>query len=333
MKESIDVLRALDSSAWVSGNDIAARLGVSPATARRRIKKLRVLGFDILSSPGQGYRLSEALEFLDPGRLRGALAAAGLVTATRLEVMDTVESTSTRLLRWSGSDDLHGRACVTEYQSQGRGRRGRAWFGVPCRNIMLSVAWQLGRGPDRIHGLSLSLGLAVARRLEALGAQGVQLKWPNDVLCHRGKLAGILVDVLAGPGQGCRVVVGLGINLLNPGLIEHLAGRQVADLSELTENLPHRTDLAAMLLIDLAAALEAFDLRGFGGQAGDWNRWDAYRGRVVCGRTEGSTIKGQALGVDELGAYRIRCKDRTVESLLAGEIIPVEAGFVDSVPR
>ena len=122
MKESIDVLRALDSSAWVSGNDIAARLGVSPATARRRIKKLRVLGFDILSSPGQGYRLSEALEFLDPGRLRGALAAAGLVTATRLEVMDTVESTSTRLLRWSGSDDLHGRACVTEYQSQGRGR-------------------------------------------------------------------------------------------------------------------------------------------------------------------------------------------------------------------
>jgi len=329
VKECIDVLRVLDGSAWLSSQIIAGRLGVSTAMVRSRVRALRTFGFEIQGCSGAGYRLSESLEFLDHQRLRDTLTAAGLVTANRLEVMDTVESTSTRLLRWPSDDDLHGRACMTEYQSQGRGRQGRVWYGVPCRNIMLSLAWQLTRGPSRIQGLSLSLGLAVARRLKALGAQGIQLKWPNDVLCQDGKLAGILVDVVDGPGNTCRVVVGLGINLLNPVSIEDQAGRQVANLSEVAEVLPGRTDLAARLLIDLSGALAEFDLNGFKGQVADWNRFDAYGGRVVCARVADSMITGQALGADNQGAYRIGSADGSVESLLTGEIIPVAADSAD----
>ena len=332
MKECIDVLRVLDGSAWLSSQIIAGRLGVSTAMVRSRVRALRTFGFEIQGCSGAGYRLSESLEFLDHQRLRDTLTAAGLVTANRLEVMDTVESTSTRLLRWPSDDDLHGRACMTEYQSQGRGRQGRVWYGVPCRNIMLSLAWQLTRGPSRIQGLSLSLGLTVARRLKGLGARDIQLKWPNDVLCQSGKLAGILVDVVDGPGNACRVVVGLGINLLNPVSIEDQAGRQVANLSKVAEILPDRTDLAAMLLMDLSAALAEFDRNGFKGQVADWNRFDAYRSRVVCARVADSTITGQALGADDQGAYRIGSADGSVESVLTGEIIPVTAGSAICTP-
>ena len=211
MKHHIEILRCLQNNRSVSSRDLARQLGISVSAVDECVRALRDWEFGISDLPGTGYQLTESLQLVDENRLREELRSKGLLIEDRLEVLGEVDSTSERLLECPDRDSLHGRTCVAEFQSQGRGRRGRTWLGVPCRNIMLSMAWQMDRTAERIGGLSLSVGLTLLQRLQTFGAECLQLKWPNDIVCDHGKLAGILVDVLTSPDHRCTVVVGLGL--------------------------------------------------------------------------------------------------------------------------
>ena len=325
MKHHIEILRFLQASGSVSSRDLARQVGVSVGAVDDCVKALRDWGFGISDLLGTGYQLTESLQLVDENRLRVELRSKGLLIEDRLEVLGEVDSTSQRLLEWPDREILHGRTCVAEFQSQGRGRRGRSWLGVPCRNIMLSMAWQMDRTAERAGGLSLSVGLTLLQRLQTFSAEHLQLKWPNDIVCHHGKLAGILVDVLTGPDHRCTVVVGIGINLKNPAVIATRLERRVANLVDLSTVPVDRTQLVALIIADLSRTLEAFDRDGFSGDVDAWNACDAYAGLRVKAQINNRTVEGEALGVDTSGAYRVRLDDCQVESILTGEIIPQRA--------
>ena len=109
------------------------------------------------------------------------------------------------------SQSIHGLVKMAELQIQGRGRRGRGWFSPYANNLALVR----GRPPLRRHrrtgGFSLCVGLAIADLLQGLGIEGVELKWPNDVLIWARKVAGILIE-LHTRDDGCEVVIGIGLN-------------------------------------------------------------------------------------------------------------------------
>ena len=325
MKHHIEILRCLQNNRSVSSRDLAKQLGISVSAVDECVRALRDWEFGISDLPGTGYQLTESLQLVDENRLREELRSKGLLIEDRLEVLGEVDSTSERLLECPDRDSLHGRTCVAEFQSQGRGRRGRTWLGVPCRNIMLSMAWQMDRKAERIGGLSLSVGLTLLQRLQTFGAECLQLKWPNDIVCDHGKLAGILVDVLTGPDHRCTVVVGIGINLKNPAVIATRLERRVANLVDLSTVPVDRTQLVALIIADLSRTLEAFDRDGFSGDVDAWNACDAYAGLRVKAQINNRTVEGEALGVDTSGAYRVRLDDCQVESILTGEIIPQRA--------
>ena len=325
MKHHIEILRCLQNNRSVSSRDLARQLGISVSAVDECVRALRDWEFGISDLPGTGYQLTESLQLVDENRLREELRSKGLLIEDRLEVLGEVDSTSERLLECPDHDILHGRTCVAEFQSQGRGRRGRTWLGVPCRNIMLSMAWQMDRTAERIGGLSLSVGLTLLQRLQTFGAACLQLKWPNDIVCDHGKLAGILVDVLTGPDHRCTVVVGIGVNLKNPTVITNRLDRLVANLVDLCAVPVDRTRLIALIIADLSQTLETFDRNGFSSDVDAWNACDAYAGLRVRAKINNRTVEGDALGVDTSGAYRVRLDDHRVESMLTGEIIPQPA--------
>ena len=325
MKHHIEILRFLQNNGSVSGAELVRQLGISVSAVDNCVRALQDWEFGISDLPGTGYQLTESLQFVDENRLREELRSKGLLIEDRLEVLGEVDSTSERLLEWPDRDILHGRTCVTEFQSQGRGRRGRTWLGVPCRNIMLSMAWQMDREAKHVGGLSLSVGLTLLRRLRTFGVECLQLKWPNDIVCDHGKLAGILVDVLTGPDHRCTVVVGIGVNLKNPAVITNRLDRLVANLADLCAVRVDRTGLIALIIADLSRTLETFDRNGFSGDVDAWNASDAYAGIRVRAETNSRTVEGDALGVDASGAYRVRLGDHRVESIVTGEIIPQPA--------
>jgi len=99
---------------------------------------------------------------------------------------------------------------LTHHQTAGRGRRDRAWVSKPGESVALSVLVpQNALGPDATSWIPLIAGLSVVSALHELGIAEAGLKWPNDVLVSRRKIAGILCEVL--PTHD--VVVGVGINI------------------------------------------------------------------------------------------------------------------------
>ena len=123
--------------------------------------------------------------------------ARGARAAIDVRVIEECGSTNTELVETP--PDALGRmqVLVCERQTGGRGRRGRSWYPRGGESLTFSCRWTFEPGPHVPAGLSLVAGLAVARTLEGLGADGVQPKWPNDVLVHGRKLSGI-------PSNWCR---------------------------------------------------------------------------------------------------------------------------------
>lgn len=206
---------------------------------------------------------------------------------------------------------------VAEHQSAGRGRAGRSWLSAPGDSLTFSLAWKFAGSPQRLLGLPLAVGVALA---ETLAAQGVpvQLKWPNDLLRDGSKLAGILIETQGAFDGGTWTVIGIGINLLMPDELEERIGRAAAAAPWLARM--DRDALMAALLDALAAALEQFDAAGFGAFRARWDLLHAWRGRQVAIVDNGATLQhGVAAGVDDSGRLLLDTDAGRV-AVLAGDV-------------
>jgi BirA family biotin operon repressor/biotin-[acetyl-CoA-carboxylase] ligase len=235
------------------------------------------MGVEIFSVPGRGYRLAEPIEFLDAALLEDSLVAAGV----RVVVADEIDSTSTRLMAMAAEGAHSGTCLAAEWQSAGRGRRGRSWVSALGGSLTFSLLWRFERGAGHLAGLSLAVGAAVARALSAQGVARAQVKWPNDVLVDFRKIAGILVET-TGDIQGPSVaVVGVGVNYrLGERSLEGIA-QAVTDVVQCARPVPSRNALLAALLAELAATLRRFEITGFAAERDSWRSLHAYRGRAV----------------------------------------------------
>lgn len=140
---------------------------------------------------------------------------------TRIRFVERTGSTNSDLL--AALDAVEGDWLVAARQDQGRGRQNRAWESA-TGNFHGSTLVRLTAEDPAAGSLALCAGVAVMRAVEAAApATGLMLKWPNDLLLGRAKLAGILLE-----RQDDRVVAGFGVNLAHAPAIE---GRATAALS------------------------------------------------------------------------------------------------------
>ena len=117
-----------------------------------------------------------------------------------------IDSTNAHARALAGAGAPHGTLVTAAEQSAGRGRQGRTWSAAAGRALLCSVVI---RDPPAL--LPLAAGVAVAEVVGAsVGGVGASIKWPNDVLLDRRKVAGILVE---GRPQEGWAVVGIGLNV------------------------------------------------------------------------------------------------------------------------
>jgi len=240
------------------------------------------------------------MPLIDPARLQTRLSPV----AGRFDVdsLEQCESTNSVLLDRAGQGAPSGTVLVADRQSAGRGRRGRSWLSSPESSLTFSLLWRFDGPATRLSGLSLAVGVAVARGLEALGVEGIGLKWPNDVLLSGGKLAGILVE-LASERRGTQAVIGIGLNLRPP---EETLPQPVAGLTDVLPCLPDREQILAELLIALTDVLDRFAADGFAALQADWQQRHAWQGRqvsVLLG--DPGEVSGRCFGADRDGALLI----------------------------
>lgn len=133
-----------------------------------------------------------------------------------IEVLDEVASTNDAARERAAAGAGHGYAVRACRQTAGRGQRGHGWIS-PEGGLYLSIVLRSGVPQHLMSGLSAACGIGAARALEALGAQGVRIKWPNDLVVGSAKLGGILVEAGWAAG-GVYAVCGIGVNLEVPAL-------------------------------------------------------------------------------------------------------------------
>lgn len=307
------VLRLADG-AFHSGEDLGQLLGVSRTAVWKQLQKLHEYGLVVESVKGKGYRLPVALDLLDPERI-----AAGLSESARqqLDIMHLycTDSTNTQAVAAS-SQGIHGRVWLAEQQTAGRGRRGRAWVSPFAANLYLSMGWHFYGGAAALSGLSLAVGVACARALQSLGVDGLQLKWPNDLLVGGKKLGGILLEMTGDPAGECRVVVGVGLNVAMPR--DTSIDQPWIDLSALEVRVG-RSALAASVLSQMHSVLGTFATAGFGAFRQEWMQLDAFAGQRVSLSSSAQTHRGVARGVDESGALLLET-DCGIQPMHGGEL-------------
>lgn len=244
-------------------------------------------------------------------------AASIDLPGVQVHVVERCGSTNTLLLREPGRGTI---LLAAETQTAGRGRRGRRWHSVPGVDLTFSVAATLKRPARALGALSLVAGVAVARALRNAGADRVALKWPNDLVVEGAKLGGILVETRS-IGAATRVVLGVGINCRHPKNLEAKLRRPLASLDSFMT--PDRNHLIREIALELLAALQRFERRGF--EVGDWEALDSLAGQRLRVRlTDGRTVSGVACGLAEDGALRLR--NRTgVHAVRSGRVSTARA--------
>lgn len=287
-----------------AGNEMGALLGVSRAAVWKQIQKLQELGLDVQSVKGKGYRLSQPLELLSSDQIRAALdpAVSGLLRS--LDIHSQTGSTNDVAMSMAVSGAGSGSICMAEQQTAGRGRRGRHWISPFGANLYLSCVWEFFNGAAALEGLSLATGVAVAEALQALGVNGISLKWPNDVLLSESKLAGILLEMTGDPSGRCQVVLGIGVNHRMPPALATAIEQKWARLDDTNPGISRNT-LAAMTISKVLLMLQRFQEEGFAPFQSRWQALDAYHGKDVVIKTGAVDIEGVADGVDGTGGLRI----------------------------
>ena len=245
--------------------------------------------------------------------------------ASQLLYFDSIGSTNDIAASLASSGGNEGAVVMTESQTAGRGRRGRSWFSPPGAGLYVSVVLMRRRArvdPDRATTLlTLAAGVALSEAVERVTGLAPAIKWPNDLLVERRKLAGILAEGVAQPAStGVQaVILGFGINLMSAAYPPDLAPRVTSLESELGRAID-RAAVCAESLASLAeryhdllegrygAILDAWRSRSFGSR-GARVEWDTPSG-VQAGITE---------GIDEMGALLVRTA-RSLERIVAGEV-------------
>lgn len=247
-----------------------------------------------------------------------AAALGDLSTRFDVRILAECDSTNSRLMALAEAGAPAGSVIATERQLAGRGRRGHSWLSASGASLTFSLLWRFP--PDLpLTGLSLAVGVALARALEAQGIAGIALKWPNDVLLKQGKLAGVLIEVVPG-ARPSAAVIGVGMNLQLPDELPAEIRQDAAALADAGVGLPTPSILLAQLLAALLDALQSFTAQGFAALRDAWQERNAHAGQQVRLLSDyAAPLEGYCRGVDGDGALLLETS-AGMQRIISGEV-------------
>jgi len=288
-------------------------IAIGRTTYSEEIEKEAVLAGLKVAREGSFLVLESLVELLDVAKIRNQLTHSQI----DLEVLWSVDSTNSHLIRELGKPFEGYRVCLAEHQESGRGRRGRKWVSPFGRNLYISLARMFPHSEKGLGGLSLAVGIQLAKTLKQKKIDNLGLKWPNDLLLDNGKLAGILVEIGPVCGPYVYVVVGIGVNLELTREDSLQIEQPHADLRgvfEFSRNL-----LAGDIIQNVISGLDMFSDVGFSAFIKEWDEHNLFRDKEVLIHMAESVVTGIDSGVDESGNLLLTT-DAGLRSFNSGEV-------------
>ena len=262
---------------------------------------------------------------LDAVAIREAIGETAPVPLAELDVFSEIESTNSHLMQQPAPAPGEIHVAATDNQTAGRGRHGRTWRSPPGSGLCLSMAYTFYSPPANLPALTLAIGLGAIDALHELGAAGLQLKWPNDLIAADGKLGGILTETHSRTGVTTSVVTGIGLNIdlsEHPNLgVESNWAEGTADLKGHVANLPGRNVIAAGMINSLGKTFVNYDAGGFSHFVDRWPDSDWLFGREFTVDTPKRKIAGIGAGVADDGALLVDTPSEGVRRVTSGSVL------------
>jgi len=319
MKMSLDELLYFlkdKKGEYVSGEYLSKRLSLSRTAIWKQIQTLKSQGHKIDASPRLGYRLCFVPDLLLPVEIRYKLSTK--ILGKEIHHFKEVESTSDVAKDLAIRGAPEGTIVVAEGQTRGRGRLDRGWFSPPG-GIWMSLILRPLLSPADIPKITLMTSVVVAKTISEVTGLGVKIKWPNDILLHSRKVAGILTEMGAEADRLNFVVVGMGINanvdIFPPDIESHATSIKRV----LGENVD-RLKLLRCLLEQLERKYIRLQEGKFKGILNEWKKLCTTLGSQVKILTVDGEIQGKATGVDEHGALILKLASGEIKTIYAGDV-------------
>ncbi|MEX9757253.1 bifunctional biotin--[acetyl-CoA-carboxylase] ligase/biotin operon repressor BirA [Providencia vermicola] len=318
MKETsipLQLIELLSDAQIHSGQQLGDKIGMTRAGINKHIKTLRSWGIQVQTITGKGYKLPYSVNLLNGEVIRKQVQGSHVI------VEPVIDSTNQYMLNRIPSLQS-GDTCLAEYQSAGRGRRGRQWVSPFGCNLYLSMYWKLDQGPAAAVGLSLVVGIVIAKTLNKISKGKVKVKWPNDLYLNDKKLAGILVELTGKTGDAAHIIIGIGINIgMEKKNIdkEKSINQEWASLVDEVENI-ERNELSASIINALKEALILFEKEGLAPFLESWFELDNFLGRKVKLLIGDKIITGIEKGIDQQGALLLQHDNGDIIPYIGGEI-------------
>ncbi len=317
-----------NSTIPVSGHALAEKMGLSRTGIWKHIQALRKQGIDIESHAGRGYQLKS--DVLNTSMFAGRLKTQRI--GSHIVVLDETDSTNREVMRQAESGADEGLIVIADFQTQGRGRLGRSWHTAGHDSLAISILLRPNISPEQVPQLSLLTAVALQRAL-ALHAPETRIKWPNDLLLHGAKIAGILTEMRAEPGQVHAVVLGIGLNVQKPanGWPKEIT-QKVTDLCSSSGKHVSRLTIASEIIQAIDDYYDMYIKHGFAPVRKLW--WDAHAasGQLVRAHhgndRDGGYVEGIAEALDEDGALLLRVGDK-LQRFIAGDLELIDNASMD----
>jgi BirA family biotin operon repressor/biotin-[acetyl-CoA-carboxylase] ligase len=312
----IPFLRA--NGQFVSGAAIAEELELSRVSVHNHLERLKASGFEFSAIRNKGYQLTAEPTAFHPVLFEALLAFQPCPFFKGHIALGEVDSTNTVAERELSAGRETPFFVVADSQTAGRGRRGRDWYSPGHTNLYLSIALRPSLPPSRLQTITLWLGLRLCQFLRDSFSLPVQIKWPNDLLLHGRKIAGMLTEARVDSELTRDLVFGLGLNVNTsaaefPGELASIA----SSLSQALGRPLNLSRLAHRIIHHLAEAMEDYLQDDFAEELAHlWPEYDFLRGQPV--QTEQAI--GTAAGITRNGSLRVEREDGSIAILHSGEV-------------
>jgi len=317
MKEKILELLMHHNGKCLSGQDLSQSLGISRTAVWKHIKSLQELGYPIQSIDRKGYQLDPEESFLLASEIKKRLGTKTI--GTHITVLPSIESTN--LYAKEMQDQLSdGDVVIAEEQTQGKGRRGKAWSSPRGKGIWATIFLKPTFSVEKASSTTQLAAAAMWQSIYHNTGIKCEIKWPNDLLINGKKICGILTELTGEIGQIEYLLVGLGLNVNNidfPDEIKDVA----TSLRLATGRNVNRTEL----LIEFLQMFEVFYTQMEREHSSERALRIIRENSSVLGRPlhvirGGMTMRAMGIRILENGNLEVEYEDKSREILSGGEV-------------
>ena len=304
---------------YISGAELARKLGVSRTTVWNHIHYLMQQGYKFDASTNLGYRLLSIPDRMLPDEITCGLGTKWL--AREILSYEEVDSTNDLAMRLAADGAKAGTVIFSEHQRKGRGRLHRRWYSSRRKDLLLSIILRPVFHPRYVTQLTITSALATAQAVREMYRLPALIKWPNDIIINEKKCGGILIEMGAELDSIKHVVVGIGINVNSREADFPKSFRSRA--TSLSIELGTKCDRIAFtkqLLRQFEKHYDRLISEGFNGIRREWEDLSLSLGRRVEARSEDETITGMAVRLDDDGGLLVRTDTGIVRKKFGGDL-------------